>query len=62
MEITRTCYIQRLMYNFRNWLLSNKKVLIKLFLTGALTSEACKTTLKFLEKIPVYVIVICRTG
>ena len=27
-----------------------------------MASEACKTKLKFLEKIPVHVIVICRTG
>ena len=25
-----------------------------------MASEACKTTLKFLEKIPVYVTAICR--
>ena len=25
-------------------------------------SEACRTTLNFLEEMPVYVIVLCRTG
>ena len=34
---------------------------MKLTLEISLASEACKTALEFLKKIPVYVMVICRT-
>ena len=47
--------------------ISNTYVLKKLSIKNLkrklkMVSEACKTTLNFLEKISVYVIVRCRTG
>ena len=44
----RTSLIAELLYSFFDNIL--------------MASEACQTTPKFLEKIPAYVIVICRTG
>ena len=36
MKSIRICNIERIMLNFKRWLLLNKMVLIKSFLTGAL--------------------------
>ena len=43
-------------YVLKNLSIKNLKRKLKMVI------EACKTTLNFLEKIPVYVIVRCRTG